>query len=201
MKPFDIDGISRALSARSNRRRGFGALVGSLLASVVEARGASARIGVEQCIPVARRCGKGSKYGPCRHCCSGYATTHGRKHRCTCRPDGTPCTNSSQCCNGRCAGSTCFDTCVGFTALCNPAVDVCCTTGAVCQKAPGAVSATCCYLSGFPCSGPADCCTGFCNAQRRCTFPPPPPEEEPDDVEQPDEDAASTDDGVDGAAI
>jgi hypothetical protein len=201
MKRLDINGMSRALSGMGNRRQGLGAMVGALLASLTGTPVGAGGIGAEQCIPVARRCGKNSKSGPCRHSCSGYATSHGRKHRCTCRPDGTPCANTAQCCNGRCAGGTCFDTCVGFTSFCNPAVDVCCTTGAVCQKAPGAMDARCCYLSGFPCSGPADCCTGFCNAQRRCTFPPPPSDDETDDTAPPEADFEPAGDGDERAAL
>ncbi|MFM9105207.1 MAG: hypothetical protein ACKOWF_00735 [Chloroflexota bacterium] len=151
MDSFSFDPLTRWLGAATTRRTGLGASLAALVglgAPAVGAEGGSKEVSAEACIPNGRRCGKKGKKGrPCSQCCSRF-TAKKRKDRCACRPDGTDCKNSSQCCNGLCRKKVC----VNPNSECVKTSD--CKNGNTCQA--GVCS---CGASGFC---PTICTGGSC---------------------------------------
>lgn len=125
-----FDALVRAAS-RSGSRRG---LLGGLAALALSPLTTRAKPQSAACLAIGRRCsqpisagtgqaksqrkGKG-KPPSCSRCCSrfGAAGVDG-KARCTCKGEGVPCANDSQCCGGQCKSGACAG-CPGTTEYCS----------------------------------------------------------------------------------
>lgn len=136
MEDARFDRIARLLGRGVDRRAGFGAALAGLAAALGRGTGAAAGPAEEQCLRNGQRCGKksGNNGGPCKNCCSRYWTTGTKRSRCTCKPDGMTCNNSSQCCNGTCTAGLCAPAC---------ATGGSCTTDADCCPDESCAEGTC----------------------------------------------------------
>lgn len=131
-----FDSLARALGRSVDRRAGLRGAVVALAGGVGLAEVAAAGPADEQCLRNGQRCGKksGNNGRQCKDCCSRYWTNGKKRKRCTCKPDGMACNNSSQCCAGICdpATGTCGQTCVEAGGSCTSS-DQCCDEFAVCE--------------------------------------------------------------------
>ena len=166
MDPRAFDGMIRKLSRALSRRSLVGGSLGVAVLSAVglpdDAR--AKKIKAEDCLPPGQRCGTRRKDPPCRRCCQGYhvRNPNGSK-KCACRPNGTECNNSSQCCTGTCTNGLCTASAVA-PAPCLPA-GAGCTSGSqccvgICQS--GVCGAPVCNNINAGCDVPSDCCSGVC---------------------------------------
>ncbi len=170
-----FDGLARLLGRATSRRGGIAAAVAALAGTAVPVlAGASDKDGVtaEQCLRVGQRCGKksGKNGGPCKRCCSRYWTKGDKRQRCTCKPDGMRCNNSSQCCAGVCnprtkrCGAGGGGTVVPTGQACSlPAGDICADPAASCLPYEEQGNATYCVLArGVECTENQQCVTDTC---------------------------------------
>lgn len=170
-----FDGLARLLGRATSRRGGIAAaaaaLAGAAVPALAGARGADGPAS-EQCLRNGQRCGKGSgnNGGPCKTCCSRHWTTGKKRTRCTCKPDGMRCNNSSQCCNGTCnpGSKTCGagGQVIPTGQACSPAAgDTCEDPNASCLPYEGRGNATFCVLArGEECTENEQCVTDTCGA-------------------------------------
>ncbi len=137
-----FDGIARMLGRVASRREGLRAASAAAAAFIAGGAVAAAGPEGERCLQVGQRCGKksGKNGGPCKRCCSRYWTKGDKRKRCTCKPDGMRCNNSSQCCN----------------AVCDPATKTC-GTGA----SAVATGDPCSVAAGDVCADPAASCVAY----------------------------------------
>lgn len=153
-----FDSLARALGRSVDRRAGLRGAVVALAGGVGLAAVAAAGPADEQCLRNGQRCGKksGNNGRQCKDCCSRYWTNGKKRKRCTCKPDGMHCNNSSQCCNGTCdpATSICGGSCLADFEPCETD-DQCC--GDRCFVGKGSFCITCVALGGA-CEGDEQCC-------------------------------------------
>jgi hypothetical protein len=185
-----FDQLARLLRRSGTRRQGLGAMIAALsgVALTRDARG-------RDCLYIGQRCGKksGKNGGPCRRCCTGYATE--KKHpRCTCRPDGFACESAGPCCSGNCNRGVCGDRprCIPLNQRCGPGTTCCSSENRCAPHAGQDAQLRCCAFTGIACVEATDCCSGACSgeggASGVCLSAP-----SPDGVSEPnDEQAAAT---------
>jgi hypothetical protein len=101
-----FDRLTRFLTRAGTRRQGLRAALAAGIALVATASGRDIALA---CLPNGRRCGRksGAKGRGCGKCCSRFAIAEGRRQRCSCKPEATPCNNPSQCCGGLCNNGIC----------------------------------------------------------------------------------------------
>lgn len=146
-----FDRITRLLGQLTSRRKGLAGFAVAGLAALEVARldegGVAAKPAAERCVPNGQRCsqGQGRDGNTCPLCCSRYVTRKpGAKYRrCTCRPDGMECRNSSQCCNGVCSDRVCgaVVACTDLNGACVAGTTTCCD-GLGCYNARNQASST-----------------------------------------------------------
>jgi hypothetical protein len=106
MTDYKFDRLTRLLSRSGTRRQGPRAALAIGIALGVAVSGGDVALA---CVPNGRRCGRksGAQGRRCAKCCSRFTIAEGRRRRCSCKPDATPCNNPSQCCSGLCNNGVC----------------------------------------------------------------------------------------------
>lgn len=201
--PQKFEDMVRKLFATLSRRSLVGGSIGaSMLAAVGLGEEAEAeKVGVEACIQTGKRCpspkprgrrggrrggrrrrrGRRAKQLTCDQCCQRRVTTNAKgQNICYCAPEGTQCSQTRECCDGRCIGGTCQlcqlvgESCNDFTfggvgccedLRCNQATETtsgvcvaCLPDGATCN--PDAPNNLCCGRSSF-CNPETETCEEF----------------------------------------
>jgi hypothetical protein len=190
--PHTFEGMIRKLSATLSRRSLVG---GSLGASVLAAVGLGEetvakknRATAEACIPTGKRCpspkprgrkgrgGKGNKGRrakklTCDQCCQRRVIQDSKgQNICHCAPEDQPCTETRECCDGRCLSGKCrLCQAAGETCDHNDDGPFCCSDLELRCNQPGTGAGTCvrCVADGATCDPTNDVCCNFNCSSRR----------------------------------
>jgi hypothetical protein len=184
--PTRFEGLVRKLSVTLSRRSLVGGSVGaSVLAAVglgEETLAKKHRVNADACIPTGKRCpakkprgrkrngkdGKKAKKLSCDQCCQRRVTQDSKgQNICDCASTDSPCTESRECCDGRCISGIC-QLCQTAGESCNdfggPGTGFCCS-GLRCNQASETTSGVCvaCLPDGATCNpdAPNNLCCGI----------------------------------------
>ena len=170
--PRTFDGMIRKLSGSLSRRSLVG---GSLGASVLAAIGLgeetlAKKVTAEACIPTGKRCpskkprGRTGKNGKpkklsCNQCCQRRVTQNAKgQNICHCAPEGEACTETRECCDGRCIGGVCTN-----SIICR-AGEITCSADSLQPCCPAATPVCCPAGFPVPCCNATDSCVDDPNA-------------------------------------